>query len=132
LGTHKLTSYLENPDVISSTMDGMLFESRRALYGQQVFIYGIFVEDSIGVLYRSHFGMYWSELIIRTRRGEEVNELLPLKALQGDFPDAPVQEQVHWLDHRTGLVEWRLLTDAWTAASHNWRMKQDRSEEFLI
>jgi hypothetical protein len=39
--------------------------------------------------------MYGSELIIRTRRGEEVNELLLLKALQGDFPDALVQEYAH-------------------------------------
>jgi hypothetical protein len=61
--------------------------------------------------------MYGSELIIRTRSGEEVNELLPLKALQGGFPDALVQEYAHWLDHCTGLVEWRPLTDAWTTVT---------------
>lgn len=76
--------------------------------------------------------MYGSELIIRTRRGEEVYELLPLSAIKGDFPHALVQEYAHWLNDTTGLVEWRPLTDAWATSSHNWCMKRDDEEGFYL
>lgn len=76
--------------------------------------------------------MYSSELIIRTRRGGEVYELLPLRALQGDFPQALVQEYAHWLDITTGVVEWRPLANAWTTSSHNWCMQWDHPKRFFL
>ena len=46
-----------------------------------------------------------------------------MHALQGDFPEAFVQDYAHWLDINTGFVEWRPLTDPWTSSSNNWQIR---------
>ncbi|KAK2765376.1 hypothetical protein FQN54_008222 [Arachnomyces sp. PD_36] len=95
-------------DVVPSTMDNMVFETRNELFGYQV-----------------HFGMHGSELIIRTRSGKQVHELVPIHALGSDFPAFFVGDYAHWLDTNTGFVEWRPLTDAWKYSPDNWRMKRE-------
>src|SRR3954447_8073142 len=75
-----------------------------------------------------HFRMCGSELIIRTRRAEQVCELLPIHALHDDFPAAFVEDYAHWLDIDTGVVEWRPLKHAWTSSPDNWQMRADGQE----
>lgn len=67
--------------------------------------------------------MYDNELIIRAKRLEKIYELLPIHALDGDFPHAFVQDYAHWLEIKTGFVEWRPLDNAWTQTPQNWQMR---------
>lgn len=77
--------------------------------------------------------MHDSELIIRAKREQKVYELLPVHALQGDFPQAFVNDYAHWLDVNTGFIEWRPLLNAWTSTSQNWQMQSgSRDENFLL
>jgi hypothetical protein len=78
-----------------------------------------------------HFRMCGEELIIRTRRLQQVCEVLPIHALQGDFPRAFVQDYSHWLDIDTKVVEWRPLRNAWTSSPDNWKMRAD-GHEFVL
>ncbi|KAI9890486.1 MAG: hypothetical protein M1814_003970 [Vezdaea aestivalis] len=101
-------------DVVPSSMSGMLFETRNKILDFQVF-----------------FGMYDSELIIRTKKGEEVLELLPVHALQDDFPRAFIHEFTHWLNKTTGIVQWRPLKRTWSTSSGNWQMNSGRVKKVL-
>jgi hypothetical protein len=76
--------------------------------------------------------MYSSELIIRTRRQEQVCEVLPLHSLQGDFPRALVQDYAHWFEVSTGSVEWRPLARVWTSSPDNWQMQADSHGTFVL
>ena len=77
--------------------------------------------------------MHDSELIIRAKREGKVYELLPLHALDGDFPEAFVNDFAHWLDLNTGFVEWRPLLNAWTSTSQSWQMQSgSRGEKLLL
>ena len=74
-----------------------------------------------------------SELIIRARRDGQTYEMLPVHALDGDFPYALVHNYIHWLDIDTGFVEWRPLTSPWTPTIHRWQMcSSDHGEKFLM
>ncbi|KAI9781453.1 MAG: hypothetical protein M1816_002374 [Peltula sp. TS41687] len=79
-----------------------------------------------------HFRMHNLELIVRTRKGNQVYEYLRSYALQDDFLRALVLDYTHCLDVRTGFIEWRPLTNAWTSSS-NWQMQPDsRGNNFLV
>jgi hypothetical protein len=65
------------------------------------------------------------ELIIRTVSPEQTCEVIPIHTLTHDFPDAFVQEYVHFLDIKTGQIEWRSLHDIWVSSPENWRMQVD-------
>lgn len=67
--------------------------------------------------------MYDDELIIRAKRREKIYELLPTHALDGDFPNAFVQDYAHWLEIKTGFVEWRPIVDPWKENPENWEMR---------
>ena len=68
--------------------------------------------------------MHDAELIIRTKKEGRIYELLPVHALDGDFPRAFVKDYAHWLEIDTGSIEWRPLSGAWVSTSHNWQMRQ--------
>lgn len=76
--------------------------------------------------------MHDSELIIRAKKQGQVYEMLPLHALDGDFPQAFVHDYAHWLDINTGFVEWRPLLNAWMSTSHNWQMRSGSQGEILL
>lgn len=76
--------------------------------------------------------MYDNELIIRAKRLEQVYELLPIHALEGDFPHAFVEEYAHWLEIKTGFVEWRPLVYAWTQTPQNWRMRPCKNNVSML
>ncbi|ESZ91788.1 hypothetical protein SBOR_7826 [Sclerotinia borealis F-4128] len=102
-------------EVIPSTMEGMMFEMRNEIDGQQV-----------------HFQMFGTELIIRTRRQRKICELVPASKMRNDFPRAFIEDYAHWLDIDTGKIEWRPLRHAWTSCSKNWQMRVDRREILVL
>ncbi|TGO23196.1 hypothetical protein BPAE_0140g00020 [Botrytis paeoniae] len=73
-------------------MEGMIFEARNEIGGQQV-----------------HFQMFGTELIVRTRRQRQIRELVPAYKMCNDFPRAYVQNYAQWLDIDTRQIEWRPL-----------------------
>jgi len=76
--------------------------------------------------------MHDSELIIQARKQGRLYELLPVHALEGDFPQAFVQGYAHWLEVKTGSVEWRPLLNAWTPTLQNWQMRSGSQGENLL
>ncbi len=76
--------------------------------------------------------MHDSELIIRAKKQGQIYELLPVHALDGDFPQAFINDYAHWLDIDTGFVEWRPLLNAWTPTSQNWQMRSGSRGEHLL
>lgn len=76
--------------------------------------------------------MYDNELIIWAKRLEQIYELLPIQALDGDFPHAFVQDYAHWLELKTGLVEWRPLDYAWTQTQQNWQMRPHKNNMSML
>ena len=67
--------------------------------------------------------MHESELIVRAKKDNKIYELLPLPALEDDFPQAFIQGHAHWLELVSGVVEWRPITNAWVYSSQNWQMQ---------
>ncbi|KAH8997134.1 hypothetical protein EDB86DRAFT_928074 [Lactarius hatsudake] len=49
-------------------------------------------------------------------------QLVPREVFDGDFPKAFVVDYVHWLDLRTGEVEFRPVEFSWTPDPSNWRL----------
>jgi hypothetical protein len=64
-----------------------------------------------------------SDLVIRTRRGAEILELLPHRKLNGDLPKPFVKEYTHWLNVSTSEIELRPLDDPWKSVPSNWRIQ---------
>ncbi len=56
--------------------------------------------------------MQGSDLIVQIRESEHIYELLPMHALDGDFPQAFIQDYAYWLDIDTGFVDLRSLLNA--------------------
>ena len=67
-------------EVVPSQMPGMTFESRREIQGHSV-----------------HFRLHEGELVIRARACKDdcEYEILPLRAVTGDFPNSLVKDHVH-------------------------------------
>ncbi|KAI9773044.1 MAG: hypothetical protein M1835_006205 [Candelina submexicana] len=62
------------------------------------------------------------ELLIRTIVNGEVLEIIPHQHFEGDFPSSFVDGIVHWMNLRTGLLEFRPLPSLWTTSAGNWRL----------
>lgn len=82
-------------EVVPSSINDMIFETRRSISGHQI-----------------HFSMYDNELIVKTCRDNLWFEYIPPHALQGDFPKTFVSKHVHWLDSN-GLLEFRPADSPW-------------------
>ncbi|KAI9432033.1 hypothetical protein H4582DRAFT_1884511 [Lactarius indigo] len=55
-------------------------------------------------------------------------QLVPRAVFDGDFPKAFVDKYVHWLDLRTGEVEFRPVESSWTPSTSNWRLTVHRND----
>ncbi|KAE9375857.1 hypothetical protein N431DRAFT_556187 [Stipitochalara longipes BDJ] len=84
---------------------GLYFETRNSVHGFQV-----------------HFALHNEELIVRASQGHELYEIIPIHALEHDFPRSLVQNYVHWIHRGTMAIEWRLLESKWLPSSENWRI----------
>jgi len=61
-------------------------------------------------------------LVVRASQGHELYEVIPVQALENDFPRSLVQNYVHWIHRGTMAIEWRPLESKWTPSSDNWRL----------
>ncbi|KAL4786734.1 hypothetical protein BJX76DRAFT_365229 [Aspergillus varians] len=52
----------------------------------------------------------------------QILRLIPHDILAEDFPDSLVTKHVHWLDLKTGILEFRPLDQAWQHSPRNWHM----------
>ncbi|KAI0477366.1 hypothetical protein GGR56DRAFT_636982 [Xylariaceae sp. FL0804] len=91
-------------EVIPSERPGMRFSASRQQQGWNV-----------------HFSSFESELIIRAYREEEVWEFIPPVKLTGDFPILLINPYSHWIDIKTGQLEFRHVHDPWNSAGDLWR-----------
>ncbi|KAH9063764.1 hypothetical protein EDB83DRAFT_804615 [Lactarius deliciosus] len=96
-------------DVIPANISGMDFMTRST-----VLEYWIYFSLRDGGL----------TLQARPRQSEDPRllQLVPRAVLVGDFPKAFVDDYVHWLDLRTGEVEFRPVKCPWTSHLSNWRL----------
>ncbi|RDW69108.1 uncharacterized protein DSM5745_08868 [Aspergillus mulundensis] len=115
--SHKTYKILfgESPvEVMPSEIPGMLFSGQRKHMNQTI-----------------HFGkelLHKSdqfELSVRAVSEEsEVREFVPVSLLQGAFPDAFLEDCVHWYNFNTGHVEFRPLKNPWVSSSSHWRLQR--------
>ncbi|CZR70243.1 uncharacterized protein PAC_20144 [Phialocephala subalpina] len=104
--THGTYQRLFRDQVINvrpSTMEGMAFSTTGSHHGH----------DEV------HFGMVEDDLIIRTRKGVKIYELIPISKLHGDFPTLPITNYTHWLIVGEKKIEFRPLANAWKV-SEDW------------
>ncbi|KAH9051484.1 hypothetical protein EDB87DRAFT_1582498 [Lactarius vividus] len=94
-------------DVIPANIPGMEFMTRSNVSG-----------------YRIYFSLRDGDLTLQARRPGDPRllQLVPRAVLVGDFPKAFVDDYVHWLDLRTGEVEFRPVKYPWTSHPSNWRL----------
>ncbi|CAI7605762.1 unnamed protein product [Penicillium glandicola] len=69
-----------------------------------------------------HFGMRNGSLLIKTRKGSQILQLIPQEVLEKDFPRIFISENFHWLDLETGVVEFRPVNQPWKPCHHNWHL----------
>jgi hypothetical protein len=102
-------------EVVPSTSKEMMFESRRLIHGQQV-----------------HFRLFGGELIIRTCKDGCMHELIPLRAVEWDFPQSFIVNYTHWFDSAYETIEWRPLSNPWVASTSNWRTWHHGDQKFSL
>ena len=82
--------------------------------------------------YQVHFHNHSSELIIHACKDGSDFELLPLRALHGDVPQAFIEDYAHWFDHHSGSIELRPIGTPWSTSPGHWRTETKRSDLFVL
>ncbi|KAI9432020.1 hypothetical protein H4582DRAFT_2084141 [Lactarius indigo] len=74
--------------------------------------------------YQIYFSLRDGNLILQAQRQEDPRllQFVPRAVFVDDFPRAFVDDHVHWLDLRTGEVEFRPVESPWTSDPSNWRL----------
>ncbi|KAE8440618.1 hypothetical protein EG329_007020 [Mollisiaceae sp. DMI_Dod_QoI] len=103
-------------EVVPSTK-GLHFETRNSVHGFQV-----------------HFALHGDELIVRASQGCDIYEVIPVHALEHDFPRTIVENYIHWIHRGTMVIELRPLESKWFPSSENWRisMPEDPRASSLV
>ena len=94
--------------VFSSDMDGMLYMSSQEING-----------------YLIHFGKRGDNIIIRTRKGSQILELVPQRYFINDLPSSLIEEYFHWLDVTIQKIEFRPLSQRWQSSPDNWSLRYE-------
>ncbi|KAG8742151.1 hypothetical protein FRC10_001959 [Ceratobasidium sp. 414] len=63
------------------------------------------------------------ELVIRAQAGDAMFELVAPPHLAEDFPLLFSSDYHHWINLKTGVVEFRPLEAPWTSRNENWRLR---------
>lgn len=93
-------------DVLVSSRAGMEYMTQKEVWGFEVF-----------------FAMQDEELIIKTRKGDQMLELIPHQKLRGDLPNVFVEEHTHWMNLTTRAVELRPRDLQWQSSPLNWQLR---------
>ncbi|KAH9169132.1 hypothetical protein EDB89DRAFT_1509576 [Lactarius sanguifluus] len=74
--------------------------------------------------YQIYFSLRDGDLILQAQRQEDPRllQFVPRAVFVDDFPRAFVDDYVHWLDLRTGEVEFRPVGSPWASDPSNWRL----------
>ncbi|KAH9047021.1 hypothetical protein EDB83DRAFT_2677144 [Lactarius deliciosus] len=74
--------------------------------------------------YQIYFSLRDGDLILQAQRQENPRlfQFVPRAVFVDDFPRAFVDDYVHWLDLRTGEVEFRPVGSPWASDPSNWRL----------
>ncbi|KAH9028432.1 hypothetical protein EDB83DRAFT_2526323 [Lactarius deliciosus] len=92
-------------DVVPADIPEMEFMTRSNVFGYQIL-----------------FSLRGGNLTLQARKPTKRPMLVPREVFDGDFPKAFVVDYVHWLDLRTGEVEFRPVESSWTPDPSNWRL----------
>ena len=78
------------------------------------------------------FSLRDGDLTLQARKPEDSQllQFVPREVFAGDFPNAFVNDYVHWLDIGTGEVEFRPTESPWTPDPSNWRLTFRTSSVF--
>ncbi|RDW76207.1 hypothetical protein BP5796_07028 [Coleophoma crateriformis] len=93
-------------DVLISSRAGMKYVTQKEIQGFEV-----------------SFAMQDEELIVQTRTGDQILELIPYQKLRGDLPNVLVEEYTHWMDLTTHKIELRPLDLQWQSSPLNWQIR---------
>lgn len=74
--------------------------------------------------FSSALGSSEADLLIQAMKDGQEYELIPSRALRGNFPTAFVEDFVHWYDINNQSVEFRPVKDPWKSSSKNWRLSR--------
>ncbi|EXJ68848.1 uncharacterized protein A1O5_07780 [Cladophialophora psammophila CBS 110553] len=105
-------------EVMPSAAHGMQFSGKKEYAG-----------------YTLHFGispvpgtskLLEHDLLVQAEKNNCKYELIPCRVLRGEFPDAFVEEFVHWYDVNDGSLEFRPVGDPWLSSPNNWRLTRAR------
>ncbi|KAI9432124.1 hypothetical protein H4582DRAFT_2084063 [Lactarius indigo] len=74
--------------------------------------------------YQIYFSLRDGNLILQAQRREDPRllQFVPRAVFVDDFPRAFLDDHVHWLNLRTGEVEFRPVESPWTSDPSNWRL----------
>ncbi|KAG8923741.1 hypothetical protein FRC02_010929 [Tulasnella sp. 418] len=109
-------------DVVPADMPGMDFKATNPV---------VSIQSDVPSHYEVFFGLRASnprgithQLVIRTRRDNEILELIPHETFVGDLPSMLVDDHTHWLNVSTfkGEIEVRGLKTRWESSPDNWRV----------
>ena len=104
-------------DVMPSRLPGMQFSGQRKHMGQIVHLGKESIPNSGGF-----------DLSVRAFSENRVREFVPPRILTGAFPDAFVEDYVHWYDLEGGFIEFRPVKGPWHS-SNSWRLQRKRSRQ---
>ncbi|KAG9125251.1 hypothetical protein FRC07_008397 [Ceratobasidium sp. 392] len=93
-------------DVVPTSSAGMMFATRTPVNGHQV----AFSLDAS------------NELIVQASRSNITYELVPHSKLLDDFPVLFSLEYYHWMNLKTGTVEFRPIEKPWISDKRNWNL----------
>lgn len=105
-------------EIMPSAVPGMQFSSKNAWMGYTLHL-------GLGKV----AGCNSNDVCIRAEKEEQTLELLPPRLFMDKFPDALVNDFVHWYDMDRGYVEFRPLEEAWVSSNSNWRLATERHRD---
>ncbi|KAL4895588.1 hypothetical protein BDV59DRAFT_211254 [Aspergillus ambiguus] len=100
-------------EVMPSDVPGMQFSGQREHMGQTI-----------------HLGKMWTldpnyfDLCVRAIYNSRNWEHVPPRLLVGAFPDAFVEDYVHWYDIDGGYIEFRPVKEPWHSSRSHWRLQR--------
>ena len=68
------------------------------------------------------------DLLVQATKKDRTHEFVPPRLLVGWFPDAFVEDYVHWYDRDGGYVEFRSAEEPWVSSDSNWRLQKIPSQ----
>jgi Protein of unknown function (DUF3638)/Protein of unknown function (DUF3645) len=107
-------------EVMPSDVPGMQFSGQRAHMGQTIHLGKQSIADSPDSPDSPDSRGF--DLRVRAMNEQGVWEFVPSRLLVGAFPDAFVQNFVHWYNLDRGYVEFRPATNPWQSSTNLWKL----------